>query len=167
MKKNLYIIAALFFGATVLTGCSDDDNATPAPSPTPAPESDVVDLGLPSGTLWAKGFEKDDDNSMYFPYIQTKRYNIPTKKQWEELVTDCKWGVFNGVVRCTGKNGAWIDFGKTGGLSPSYNDGHKSYLWLSGDSIDAQNELACIYDADRKVIEKAFMGYKYPIRQVK
>ena len=54
MKKNLYIIAALFFGATVLTGCSDDDNATPAPSPTPAPESDVVDLGLPSGTLWAK-----------------------------------------------------------------------------------------------------------------
>ena len=129
--------------------------------------TEYVDLGLPSGTLWAKGFEKDDDNSMYFPYIQTKRYNIPTKKQWEELVTDCKWGVFNGVVRCTGKNGAWIDFGKTGGLSPSYNDGHKSYLWLSGDSIDAQNELACIYDADRKVIEKAFMGYKYPIRQVK
>lgn len=53
MKKYLYILAAMFIGATVLTGCSDDDNATPAPSPTPAPETDVVDLGLPSGTLWA------------------------------------------------------------------------------------------------------------------
>ncbi len=54
MKKNLYILATLFFGATALVGCSDDDNATPAPGVTPAQESDVVDLGLPSGTLWAK-----------------------------------------------------------------------------------------------------------------
>lgn len=53
MKKYFYILAAMFIGATVLTGCSDDDHATPAPTPTPAPESDVVDLGLPSGTLWA------------------------------------------------------------------------------------------------------------------
>ena len=54
MKKYLYILATMFIGATAFTGCSSDDNATaPTPSPTPAEETDVVDLGLTSGTLWA------------------------------------------------------------------------------------------------------------------
>ena len=54
MKKYLYILATMFIGATALTGCSNDDNVVkPTPSPTPAEETDVVDLGLTSGTLWA------------------------------------------------------------------------------------------------------------------
>ena len=130
-------------------------------------KTEYVDLGLPSGTLWSNEYEKDDNNILYLPYIQAKRYNIPTKKQWEELVTECQWGRFGKVLRCTGKNGAWIDFLKTGGLSPSYSKGDKSYLWLIGDSFDAQNELACIEDENFKIIVKTFMGYKYPIRQVK
>ena len=54
MKKYLYILATMFIGATAFTGCSSDDNAVaPTPIPTPAEETDVVDLGLTSGTLWA------------------------------------------------------------------------------------------------------------------
>lgn len=126
-----------------------------------------VDLGLPSGTLWANEYEKEDNNILYLPYLKAKRYNIPTKKQWEELVTECSWGWYGKAIRCTGKNGAWIDFLKTGGLCPSYNNGDKSYLWLLGDSIEAQNELACIENVTNMIMVKAFMGYKYPIRQVK
>lgn len=129
--------------------------------------TEYVDLGLPSGTLWSTDYEKNDNNILYLPYVQAKRYNIPTNKQWEELVTECQWGWFGKVLRCTGKNGAWIDFLKTGGLCPSYSKGDKSYLWLLGDSIDAQNELVCIESVDYKVIVKSFMGYKYPIRLVK
>lgn len=55
MKKYLYILTSLFISATIMTGCSeDDDDNIVIPTPTPAQESDVVDLGLPSGTLWAK-----------------------------------------------------------------------------------------------------------------
>jgi hypothetical protein len=54
MKKYLYILATMFIGATAFTGCSSDDNtAVPTPTPTPVEETDVVDLGLTSGTLWA------------------------------------------------------------------------------------------------------------------
>ena len=54
MKKYLYILATMFIGATAFTGCSSDDNtAVPTPVPTPVEETDVVDLGLTSGTLWA------------------------------------------------------------------------------------------------------------------
>lgn len=130
-------------------------------------KTEYVDLGLPSGTLWSTDYEKNDNNILYLPYVQAKRYNIPTNKQWEELVTECQWGLFGRILRCTGKNGEWIDFLKTGGLCPSYSKGDKSYLWLLGDSIDAQNELACIEDVNYKIIVKTFMGYKYPIRQVK
>jgi hypothetical protein len=130
--------------------------------------TEYVDLELPSGTLWANEYEKDANNNiLYLPYIQAKRYNIPTKKQWEELVAECQWGWFGKALRCTGKNGAWIDFLKTGGVCPSYSNGDKSYLWLLGDSIDAQNELACFEGENFKIIVKSFMGYKYPIRQVR
>ena len=54
MKKYLYILATMFIEATAFTGCSSDDNtAVPTPTPTPVEETDVVDLGLTSGTLWA------------------------------------------------------------------------------------------------------------------
>lgn len=74
MKKYLYILAAMFFGATVLTGCSDDDNATPKPGPTPAVETDVVDLGLPSGTLWATanlGAEEAQQKGNLYAWAET------------------------------------------------------------------------------------------------
>ena len=74
MKKYLYILAAMFFGATVLTGCSDDDNVTPKPGPTPAVETDVVDLGLPSGTLWATanlGAEEAQQKGNLYAWAET------------------------------------------------------------------------------------------------
>jgi len=54
MKRYFFILASIITFATAFTGCSKDDNETvPTPTPTPVEPSDVIDLGLPSGTLWA------------------------------------------------------------------------------------------------------------------
>jgi hypothetical protein len=74
--------------------------------------TEYIDLGLPSGTLWAKDFEKDGGNTLFVPYTQAKRYNIPTREQWEELVNCCEWGFYGQLLRCTGKNGETLDFPK-------------------------------------------------------
>ena len=48
-------------------------------------DTKFVDLGLPSGTLWANDYEKEDDNILYVPYCKAESKCIPTVEQWEEL----------------------------------------------------------------------------------
>jgi len=130
--------------------------------------TEYVDLGLPSGTLWAKGYEKTDDNFLYLPYVQAKDYSLPTRSQWEELVKYCKWGWCGKVFRCTGRNGETIDFPKTGKIDTTYENDGNSYLWLLEDSLDDENNAyAYIYQATPQDIGSCFMGYRLPIRQVK
>ena len=129
---------------------------------------EFVDLGLPSGTLWAKEFETTENGFLYLPYVKAKHYNLPTKKQWEELVKYCKWGWCGKVFRCTGRNGETIDFPKTGKIDIIFENGGNSYLWLLEDSLDDENNAyAYIYNATPQEIDSCFMGYKLPIRQVK
>jgi len=131
-------------------------------------KTEYVDLGLPSGTLWAKEYEKTDDNFLYLPYLQAKGYNLPTRSQWEELVKCCKWGWYGKVFRCTGRNGETIDFPKTGKIDTTYESGANSYLWLLEDSLDEENNAyAYIHNAVPQQIGSCFMGFKLPIRQVK
>lgn len=130
-------------------------------------KTEFVDLGLQSGTLWAKDFEKDGDSILFVPYTQAKRYNIPTREQWEELVSCCEWGLYGQVFRCTGKNGETLDFPKTGRIMTTYSDGDKSYLWLLEETVENKNSLVCLYSPWNRKIEESFMGYKYPIRLVR
>ena len=131
-------------------------------------ETEFVDLGLPSGTLWAKEYEKTGDNFLYLPYFQAKGYNLPTRTQWEELVKYCKWGWCGKVFRCTGRNGGIIDFPKTGKIDTTFENGGNAYLWLLEESLDDENNAyAYIYNATPQDIGSCFMGYRLPIRQVK
>ena len=132
-----------------------------------ANKTEYVDLGLPSGTMWAKEYEKKGCGILYLPYIQAKRYNLPTREQWEELVKYCKWGWHDGLFRCIGKNGVTLDFCKTGRVFSSYCDGNKSFLWLLENSIDDENAFVYLLDPEKKGIGNCFMGYKLPIRQVR
>lgn len=53
--------------------------------PKPAPE--FVDLSLPSGTLCAADYLRDEEgNILYLPYNEAKKYNLPTKEQVQELI---------------------------------------------------------------------------------
>ena len=128
---------------------------------------EFVDLGLPSGTLWAKEFETTENGFLYLPYVKAKHYNLPTKKQWEELIKHCKWGWYEKVFRCTGRNGETLDFPKTGRINPTYADGGESFLWLCDNTQDDINAYAWISCAAPQEIDSCFMGYKLPIRQVR
>lgn len=65
-----------------------------------------IDLGLPSGTLWAdaneEGFYTFDEA------VEIYGDSLPTKEQFEELQTHCKWE-WNGCgYEVTGPNGNTI-----------------------------------------------------------
>ena len=73
-------------------------------------EHEFVDLGLPSGTLWATcnvGASKPEDYGDYFSWDNGKTavakwgkgWGMPSKEQWEELKENTKsnWTTRNGV----------------------------------------------------------------------
>ena len=53
-------------------------------------ETEFVDLGLPSGTLWASDYVKDGDEVLFLPYPEALKYDIPTKEQVDELREYCE-----------------------------------------------------------------------------
>ena len=61
-----------------------------------------VDLGLPSGTLWK---DENENHLTYDEAIQEFGQNMPTKEQWEELISGCK---LSGNGQLTGPNGESI-----------------------------------------------------------
>ena len=103
-----------------------------------------VDLGLPSGTLWKNRNEKGTytidlaltkvtaeelkkTNNQYsyegfFTYeeaVTIYSSNLPTKEQYDELISDCKWQWTRNGYEVTGPNGAKIFF-PAAGNRPSY-----------------------------------------------
>lgn len=84
---------------------------------------EYVDLGLPSGTLWATwniGAKKPEDYGCYFAWEDGKAaaanwgkgWRMPSKEQWEELIQNTKstWIRRNGVNGrlYTAKNGNYL-----------------------------------------------------------
>ena len=64
--------------------------AGPTVGGTPVQESDYVDLGLPSGTLWKSKNEK----GMYYTYDEAVSQfgdKLPTREQFAELQAYCTW----------------------------------------------------------------------------
>lgn len=63
----------------------------------------MVDLGLPSGTLWKAKNEK----GFYTYKGAVKQFGklLPTKEQWEELKSECHWLWTGDGYKITGKNG--------------------------------------------------------------
>ena len=59
-------------------------------NPAPVQQSEYVDLGLPSGTLWKSKNEK----GMYYTYGEAVRQfgdQLPTREQFAELKAFCSW----------------------------------------------------------------------------
>lgn len=83
-----------------------------------------VDLGLPSGTLWASrniGAHSQGNSGIYISKPVTFHHNgykIPTKEQFEELRHECKWKWttknYKYGYKVIGKNGKSIFLPATG-----------------------------------------------------
>ena len=62
-----------------------------------------IDLGLPSGTQW----ESINITGLFSHDEATKRFGdrLPTKEQWEELKSECRWVWIGSGYKVTGPNG--------------------------------------------------------------
>ncbi|MCQ2306918.1 MAG: DUF1566 domain-containing protein [Bacteroidales bacterium] len=73
----------------------------------PVVPAGYVDLGLPSGTLWK---DKNESGGFYTYDEAMKAFgnNLPTKEQFEELKSSCKWTWTGNGYKVVGPSGASI-----------------------------------------------------------
>lgn len=131
-------------------------------------EGDYVDLGLASGTKWcgtgSRGMMSYDKAH--------KQYSdhLPSKEQWEELMTKCKWSWTDGVCTVTGPNGKSITLREEGFIacrgrgratscgcywSSTTGDSYMSWsLYFAGDVIKMRKEESCIKMSVLLVLKK-------------
>ena len=142
-------------------------------------KTEYVDLGLPSGTLWATEYEKNEDGKViYLPYGQASNLNLPTMEQWEELITQCVFSPnynFNKLISAyfIGPNGKSILFSCSGYKELYKKEGYNEcYFWIK-DKLDKDNNTSTsVYilqsGAGTRYSEKQmFTGYSLPIRLVR
>ena len=104
---------------------------------------DYVDLGLPSGTLWAKcnyGAKYKTENGGYYAFEEAQKLPItlPTKEQFKELIkhTESKWVTIdnvNGRLLISKKNGNSIFLPASGLFNRGdiYDLSADGYYWSS------------------------------------
>lgn len=139
-------------------------------------QTEFIDLGLPSGTLWANDYEKDGDSYNFLSHEMAITMKLPTTEQWRELTNFCKWefvGDETGVlkmVKCVGPNGNDIVFYPTGCLNfvrKILDD--NVFFWTKDEFMLDQGSLTVrmwLYQNEGfENIEKS--SYKLPVRLVK
>ena len=94
-----------------------------------------VDLGLPSGTLWK---DKNESGGFYtYDEAMSKFGNeLPTKEQFEELKSSCKWTWTGNGYKVVSPSGASITLPAAGyrDCYRDYNVGSEGYYWSSPSS---------------------------------
>ena len=145
-------------------------------------KTEYIDLGLPSRTLWSTDYEKLDGEYLYLPYEKAEYLKIPTKEQWEELKTSCKWeydidNLYDFIrCRCVGPNGQILKFERTGRIITEGNvDEWEAFFWIEDDSdLNEKNSIHMFNygkEIDKEIgkcdLSKNFSGYKLPVRLVR
>lgn len=144
---------------------------------------EYVDLGLPSGTLWSTDYERLDGEIQYLTYEKAKTMKLPTKEQWEELYSVCKWrcelkkdkfGCHKYYyAECVGPNGNTLKFIRTGLIEFTGIEVHdRSYFWLEyAKDANNKNSIHLFYNNHlhntEGYLENCFIGFKLPVRLVK
>lgn len=145
-------------------------------------KTEYIDLGLPSRTLWSTDYEKLDREYLYLPYEKAEYLKIPTKEQWEELKTSCKWeydidNLYDFIrCRCVGPNGQILKFERTGRIITEGNvDEWEAFFWIEDDSDLNEKNSIHMFNYGKKIdkeigrceLSKNFSGYKLPVRLVR
>lgn len=142
---------------------------------------EFVDLGLPSGTLWASKNLEQEGRTEYLPYDKAIRFSLPTEEQWKELWMNCEWNEFDSIgtsiykMRCVGPNGNEIVFVDCGMYKGSEKTSFEQFFfWLRNDQTDdisSRNvaEIKRVKGTELSIQKKTgiFKGFKLPVRLVK
>ena len=145
-------------------------------------KTEYIDLGLPSRTLWSTDYEELDRKYLYLPYEKAEYLKIPTKEQWEELKTSCKWeydidNLYDFIrCRCVGPNGQILKFERTGRIiTEGKVDEWEAFFWIEDDSDLNEKNSIHMFNYGKKIdkeigrceLSKNFSGYKLPVRLVR
>ena len=147
-------------------------------------ETEYVDLGLPSGTLWSADYEIEDGYVVYLPHEKASQYSLPTESQWEELKESCRWEFeYNGECRlkgakCVGPNGNFLEFECTGIKEiDSRSLIYDVFFWLVDTGEQVEKNAVRMYNNGESSsprykngvvrLSSRFSGYKLPIRLVR
>ncbi len=145
-------------------------------------KTEFVDLGLPSGTLWALDYVKENDIIKYFPYDKASMLTLPTEEQWKELFAKCRWeykGHHDKAKRnmaCVGPNGNYIYFNYNGIIKDGDDPINFDYarFWLKDESGESERNVMYLFgELDdhfnwkyKSILKKVYEGYKLPVRLV-
>ncbi len=147
-------------------------------------KTEYVDLGLPSGTLWAKDCECDENGKpLYLTYAEAQNRNLPTEEQTVELIKECNWhyeyatfGLNKYCVTkalCVGPSGNTITFSVNGRyVGEQLLDWKNLYFWFVGKDHNTINSFIIgnsNEDEQRGYnhVVAMFKGYKLPVIQVR
>lgn len=150
-------------------------------------QTEFIDLGLPSGTLWSSDYERINGKLSYQIYDNVEVLSIPTVKQCQELLDLCSWESdisfgSNPTIKkitCVGPNGNKINFCLTGYIKTDsvFRQITDSTFWakFEGNSfsnkkavlISNRDEHNCRSRKLKRELLDAFMGYRLPVRLVK
>ena len=104
-----------------------------------------VDLGLPSGTLWK---DKNEEDGFYTYDQAISRFGdkLPTKEQFEELKSQCRWTWTGSGYKVVGPSGESIVLPAAG---YRYCDGDVDYVrsrgWYWSSTPDGWDNAWCLY----------------------
>ena len=141
-----------------------------------------VDLGLPSGTMWADKFLMENDGVSYLPYKDADLKNIPTEEQWDELWNSCQWKYDLDDSRellkayCVGPNGNVLEFETTGYIeAASISHSYMVKFWIKDcRDVDIKHSATISFGGTynyRRGLENAtsdlFSGYRLPVMLVR
>ncbi len=143
-------------------GYADGEKNKPAEvSPAIETKTNFVDLGLPSGTLWADDYEVDSEgNIVELPYIKAQEFNLPTDEQWDELKEQCLWRHKDGFYTCLGRNGNEICFKAENNVAFWTHKEKEESPYGKCIHVSSSSQVTIPYRSAK------FMGEKIAIRQV-
>ena len=145
-------------------------------------ETEYIDLGLPSGTLWSADYERIDGEINYLPYNKTDNKKIPTEEQWKELESNCGWeyeiddGYDFCKAKCVGPNGNIIYFIRTGMYkTDTLSEVWEAFFWIKENNKSIEKKAVKMYNYGRTnrrksgsfYIQNCFCGFKLAIRLVR
>ena len=108
-------------------------------------DSDFIDLGLPSGTLWRKDFLSDEDcENMRLAYNEARNFSLPTEEQCRELMSKCILVREKNGITFRGKDNEELYLGFTDqAKNPNGRTDACIRFWVKGD-VDDDLKAPCL-----------------------
>ncbi len=106
---------------------------------------EYVDLGLPSGTLWSNHY-MSDENKKWIVYSEARNYILPSKSQWDELISETQQTMNKGIIYFQGANGNKFAL-------PANLPNNIASFWLNSETDDKKQAKYIRLDLSRYTID--------------